>query len=65
MEGTEDSAFGAVRGFRVVDTVDEEGEADYVREQDEFLQHTCVSVLGCLRLGVQRTCRTSVQICPT
>ena len=51
VEGPEDGAFGAVRGFGVVDTVDEEGEANYVREQDEFLYNACVSVLDCLRLG--------------
>lgn len=37
VEGAEDGAFCAVGGFGVVEGVDEEGEADYVGEEDEFL----------------------------
>ena len=37
VEGTEDGAFGAVGRFRVVDGVYEQGEAEDVREENEFL----------------------------
>ena len=37
VEGAEYSAFGGGGGFRVVDRVDEEGEAEDVGEEDEFL----------------------------
>jgi hypothetical protein len=37
VERTEDGTFGAVGGFGVVDGVDEEGEAEDVAEEDEFL----------------------------
>jgi hypothetical protein len=37
MEGPQDGAFGAVCRLGVVDCVDEEGEAEDVREEDEFL----------------------------
>jgi hypothetical protein len=39
VEGAEDCAFGAGGGFGVVDGVDEEGEAEDVGEEDEFLLH--------------------------
>jgi hypothetical protein len=38
VEGPEDGAFGRGGGFGVVDGVDEEGEPDDVREEDEFLR---------------------------
>ena len=37
MEGPEDGAFGGVGGFGVVYGVDEEGEAENIGEEDEFL----------------------------
>jgi len=37
VEGAEDGAFGAMGRLGVVDGVDEQREADYVGEQDEFL----------------------------
>ena len=37
VEGAEDCAFGAGGGFGVVDAVDEEGEAEDVGQEDEFL----------------------------
>lgn len=37
VEGPEDGAFGAGGRFGVVDGVDEEGEAEDVGEEDEFL----------------------------
>lgn len=37
VEGAEDRAFGAGGGFGVVDAVHEEGEAEDVGEEDEFL----------------------------
>jgi hypothetical protein len=37
VEGPEDGAFGAGGGFGVVDCVDEEGEAEDIGEEDEFL----------------------------
>jgi hypothetical protein len=37
VEGAEEGAFGAVRGFRVADGVDEQREAEDVAEEDEFL----------------------------
>lgn len=37
VEGSEDRAFGAGGGFGVVDAVDEEGEAEDVGEENEFL----------------------------
>jgi len=37
MERPEDRAFGGVRGFGVVDRVDEEGETEDIGEEDEFL----------------------------
>ena len=44
VEGAEDGAFCRVGGFGMVDRVDEEGETDYVGEQDELLHG--VSVCG-------------------
>jgi hypothetical protein len=38
VEGAEDGAFGRLRGFGVVDGVDEEGKTKDVGEEDEFLQ---------------------------
>ena len=38
VEGPQDGAFGAVGGFRVVDRVDQEREAQHVRQQDELLE---------------------------
>ena len=49
MEGPEDSAFGAVRGFGVVDRVDKKGEADDVRKQNELLYHFSDQAIGQLR----------------
>jgi hypothetical protein len=37
VEGPEDGAFGAGGGFGVVDCVDEEGEAEDIGEENEFL----------------------------
>jgi hypothetical protein len=37
VEGPEDGAFGGVWGFGVVDGVDEEGEAEDVGKENEFL----------------------------
>jgi len=37
VEGPEDCAFCALRRFRVVDAVDEEGETEDVGEEDELL----------------------------
>ena len=37
MEWPEDGAFGGCGGFRVIDCVDEEGEAEDIGEEDEFL----------------------------
>jgi hypothetical protein len=42
VEGPEDGAFGAGGGFGVVDCVDEEGEAEDIGEEDEFL-HQVIS----------------------
>ena len=38
VEGPEDCAFCALPRFRVVDTVDEEGETEDVGEEDELLR---------------------------
>jgi len=38
MEGPEDCAFCALRRFRMVDTIDEEGETEDVGEEDELLR---------------------------
>lgn len=37
MKRAEDGAFGARRGFGMVDGVDKEGEAEYVGQENEFL----------------------------
>lgn len=37
VEGAENGSLGATWGCRVVDVVDEEGEAEDVGEEDEFL----------------------------
>lgn len=37
VEGTEDSAFGARRRFRVINAIDEDGEAEDIGEEDKFL----------------------------
>jgi hypothetical protein len=37
VEGAEDCAFGGRGGFGVIEGVDEEGEAEDVGEEDEFL----------------------------
>jgi hypothetical protein len=42
MERAKDGALSRVRGLGMVDGVDEKGEADYVRKQDELLR--CVSI---------------------
>lgn len=46
VEGAEDGAFRGVGGFRVVDAVDEEGEAQDVGEENEFL--SCVQHQYCV-----------------
>jgi hypothetical protein len=37
MEGTQHRAFSARWRLRVIDIVDQKGQAEYVGEQDEFL----------------------------
>jgi len=43
VEGAQHRAFGAVRRFRVVNAVDQQGESEDVRKQDEFLVGRAVS----------------------
>ncbi|KAK4674410.1 hypothetical protein QC763_0024040 [Podospora pseudopauciseta] len=54
VEGAEDGALGRAGGFGVVDVVEEEGEAEGVGEEDEFL----------CRKQMRPTFRTSLQIFP-
>jgi hypothetical protein len=67
VERAEDGAFGGSRGFGVVNRVHEEGEADNVGEEDEFLRSFVSSprISSGVRSGLRRTCRTSVHVWPT
>lgn len=64
VEGAENGAFCAGGWFGVVDAIDEEGEADDVGEENEFLSDDQF-LLSNLGRVVEPTCRTSVHIWPT
>lgn len=46
VEGAEDGAFGGVWGLGVVDSVDEEGQAENVREKNKLLQGCYLRLLS-------------------